>query len=567
MKKSLALIFFLHILITVIYANESTNIKRDYYEKNFLDESLPLDVRIAYGDSLLSLAEDIPFMDYIHLGNLLYAEGRYSDSRDLFKRRLQHLPEDSIRPRLFSMWQVGVSEFTLRNYSAMLENAYALLKSPKPDSLRFYDLYACLLLCDYYNVVKKFNLAHKYQKMGKDIIKSISPSILFDEIKIKRFDVILSHCGVSTYIEEGKYDSAYIQLKDIHITKETIESELTNNISYALIAYKRGEPDVASYYYRQAIALDTHNFNRCVALIDYSQLLLDQENITEYRRLWEDNQADIAKIMHSPEERDYLENVARYQHLTGDFYAEAATRQRITELADSLYTTTLEASADALVNKFEFADIENTIAQADSRQRQSKVWIVVLSILAFILLGTGVWLWMHNRRRVRELQHIKKEKDEIGRLHDAEMERTRQSLELRSRELSSMALNMANLNEALDSILTDAVGGTGTDKERLTRIAKVIKDLERQDNIWEMFRTYFDTVHNSFSRKLFEKHPDLTNAEVRMCAFILMDLTTKEIATLTNRSARTVEVIKYNLRKKLSVDEPTSTYLKRLALL
>lgn len=64
---------------------------------------------------------------------------------------------------------------------------------------------------------------------------------------------------------------------------------------------------------------------------------------------------------------------------------------------------------------------------------------------------------------------------------------------------------------------------------------------------------------------MFRVAPDLTKAEIRMCAFMLAGMTNKEIAAATNRSVRTVDCIKYNLRRKLPTEEPTETYLRRLS--
>ncbi len=128
----------------------SSALKRDYYDKNFLDKSLPLNSRIEYGDSLRNLSPDMPFNKYITLGNMLYDEGRYLDMAKMFSQLLQTLPKDSISQRLYSQWEVGISKFTIRDYAGALEAAYGLIHTEKPDSLIHYNLYAYLILCDYY---------------------------------------------------------------------------------------------------------------------------------------------------------------------------------------------------------------------------------------------------------------------------------------------------------------------------------------------------------------------------------------------------------------------------------
>jgi DNA-binding CsgD family transcriptional regulator len=86
-----------------------------------------------------------------------------------------------------------------------------------------------------------------------------------------------------------------------------------------------------------------------------------------------------------------------------------------------------------------------------------------------------------------------------------------------------------------------------------------------QENIWDMVSVAFERTRQSFFSELYRRHPDLTQGEIRMCAYMLMGMSTKEIAVLTNRSSRTVDTIKYNMRKKMAITEPTESYLRRIA--
>ena len=64
----------------------------------------------------------------------------------------------------------------------------------------------------------------------------------------------------------------------------------------------------------------------------------------------------------------------------------------------------------------------------------------------------------------------------------------------------------------------------------------------------------FDLVHNDFIKKLRESYPDLTNNEILMCAYLKLNLSTKEIAPLLNISVRGVETMRYRIRKKFNLE-------------
>ena len=91
------------------------------------------------------------------------------------------------------------------------------------------------------------------------------------------------------------------------------------------------------------------------------------------------------------------------------------------------------------------------------------------------------------------------------------------------------------------------------------RIDKEI-DSKRQNQIFE---TYFDEVHKELFERLKAKFPQLTAKDLRLCAYIRMDIASKEIATLLNISYRGVEVSRYRLRKKLDLPREVnlSTFL------
>ena len=89
--------------------------------------------------------------------------------------------------------------------------------------------------------------------------------------------------------------------------------------------------------------------------------------------------------------------------------------------------------------------------------------------------------------------------------------------------------------------------------KKISGLKKLIKkeiDLKTQNKIFE---TYFDEANEEFFRRLKEKYPDLTPYDLRLCAFIRMNISTKEIATILNISYRGAEVSRYRLRKKLDL--------------
>jgi DNA-binding CsgD family transcriptional regulator len=107
------------------------------------------------------------------------------------------------------------------------------------------------------------------------------------------------------------------------------------------------------------------------------------------------------------------------------------------------------------------------------------------------------------------------------------------------------------VNEDLSNIQDFIVNETA--KAKIIGLKKLLRkeiDTKLQNKIFE---TYFDEANEELFRRLKEKYPDLTPYDLRLCAFIKMNLSTKEIAAILNISYRGAEVSRYRLRKKMDL--------------
>jgi hypothetical protein len=90
--------------------------------------------------------------------------------------------------------------------------------------------------------------------------------------------------------------------------------------------------------------------------------------------------------------------------------------------------------------------------------------------------------------------------------------------------------------------------------KNIKNIVKIINKNLSSEKDWEVFEANFDLIHDRFFRNLKERSAQLTPRDLKLCAYLRLNLTTKEIAQLTGNSVRGVEVARFRLRKKLSLD-------------
>lgn len=134
------------------------------------------------------------------------------------------------------------------------------------------------------------------------------------------------------------------------------------------------------------------------------------------------------------------------------------------------------------------------------------------------------------------------------------------AMKFKNEELANATLHLIQKNKTLTYLKDDlskllrTLPSSSAEKQSVNNLLKKInKDLQNEKN-WELFNNYFDDVHQDFITRLKVKYENLTPKELRLCAYLRMNISTKEIAPLMNISFRGVEISRYRLRKKLNLD-------------
>ena len=127
-------------------------------------------------------------------------------------------------------------------------------------------------------------------------------------------------------------------------------------------------------------------------------------------------------------------------------------------------------------------------------------------------------------------------------------------VENKTRELSNAAFNLIRKNTALQHLKEDLLS-SDKDAASLRKIVRRIEEHLEGDHDWEIFEESFNRVHDDFFVRLLHDFPDLTPGDLRLAAYLKMNLASKEIAPLLNISVRGVENKRYRLRKKIGLPE------------
>jgi len=204
---------------------------------------------------------------------------------------------------------------------------------------------------------------------------------------------------------------------------------------------------------------------------------------------------------------------------------------------------------------------------------RSRVAYLIYSLSGILLLGFTFYQLDRrftkekNKLKIQQEQELSKKNNQIEQItsqSEQEIirlrnEKLRSEIEHMNKELTSSTIHLINKNELLNSVklaLSDILRkkDKANSTEELKRIIKNIDQNITSDADWKHFELHFNHVHGNFTNRLLEKFPKLTPQEIKLSAYLRLNLNTKEIAHLLNISVRGVEISRYRLRKKLMLD-------------
>lgn len=200
------------------------------------------------------------------------------------------------------------------------------------------------------------------------------------------------------------------------------------------------------------------------------------------------------------------------------------------------------------------------------------IWSIgIYGLLLFVLL-----YYFYKLQAKKYSKRYQEQQKELELKHQIELEKTEKQLiqlknekleteiEFKNSELASSAMNLVQKKEFILKIKETLQHLNKNEKESmdsqdLKKLLRSLSEEEKLNDEWEQFSIHFNNVHGDFLIKLSEKYPTLKAHELKLCAYLRMNLTSKEIAQLMSISVRGVEISRYRLRKKLNI--PTETNL------
>ena len=195
-------------------------------------------------------------------------------------------------------------------------------------------------------------------------------------------------------------------------------------------------------------------------------------------------------------------------------------------------------------------------------------WYIILVVLMVYLVHKS-YKNHYQKKQHHLLEDKKRQIEEIKKINEQQIntlktDQLNQIIAQKSQELENTTVNLIRKNELLNNLKKEIK--KISNPAEVKSLLKFIEKNQNENEDWEVFESVFNRAEQDFLNNLKAKHPNLTTNDLRLCTYLKLNLSSKEIAPLLNISVRSMEIKRYRLRKKLDLDhnESLSSYILSL---
>lgn len=499
-------------------AHEDDNVKRgelylqlaSLYEYNDLIKSYDYilkvrDIAARYNETKLYSKANL------FMSNLLIKQGKYNEALNHLNNELHSLPESEAGfMRIGLLINIGAIYYQIKIYDKALAHFHRAKELFDKGVISQSDTQYAQIFIGIYN-----NIANVYDELDDD-----PKALVFYQkaLEMANQAKAYEHIGVISknigdlYIEMGRYSDALPFINESIVARRHIQDHNGLATSYYLLGlyyYQLKEVDKAVAAYTKSLHFGL-KANAWLSIKETSKTLSEyylSEN--DYKQTY-----DYFRIYHQYSDSLLLQNSEK-QRLATEFDFKLQQRQK----------------------------------EWYEKQQRERTYYILIGIGLLVLALFLLMLFYLSKAREKRIRLEKKNLE-------LENENLEQDLHLKRKELTTNVMYLVRKNELIKEVssrLMETLGNFKPENQKL--IHSIMMDLQHSldNDIWEEFEVRFNQVHSDFYEQLRKQFPDLTPNEVKLSAFLRLNMSSKEISAITHQSIRSIEVARTRLRKKLEL--------------
>ncbi|NPD84716.1 tetratricopeptide repeat protein [Lentimicrobium sp. L6] len=318
-----------------------------------------------------------------------------------------------------------------------------------------------------------------------------------------------------------------------------MRAEILNNL--AQVYTSSNDYDRAVQTIKKAISIskpisDRIYINSCQT---YAHMLFYKDSLTKAKILLEQVETVTKQKGFQAQYTQTLNLMSSISFKEKDFENAYLYQKKYAQLSDSIFNLDYKKKIDAIKLS---SDMDKVIEEQKLKRQQNftRTLIIIIILIAIIII-IGL---LYSQSRTRNM-NFKLQNNLLT-----------ERLETRNKELTTRIMALIQRNELEKEIVQKLHSlQPKMKKENQGDIKEIISDLsfKQNDQLWKEFEVRFESVHQEFFSKLSVSFPELTTNEKRLCAFLYLDMSSKDISSITGQSTRALNVARTRLRKKFDI--------------
>lgn len=396
-------------------------------------------------------------------------------------------------------------------------------------------------------------------------LESVIDRAQSEEVTLRKIRLFNNIAAV--YIHKSDYDNAlrYIQ-NGLEINKEhgdkNYEALMENNVGICYL--EKGEYDLANHHFLKSLSLHTELGNtrgQAQTLNSLGKNQASKGNFQEALKYFEKALSLGKEIGNGKSVLISLESLSLTYDTLGQYKKALTNYKEYKALNDSIFSMESQAEMARLEDTFrrdrekKLFEIEVHREKAERQKAELQNLKIGGALGLLLLVASLVIAIMRGKIKTAKLQQqklsLEREKLELERIT------LQESLDFKDRELTANALFLVKNNELISKIAERLLDAKDTFKQENQKIIQdIVMELRssQDKHLWQEFEAHFTRVHSDFYQKLQEKYPNLTANEKKLCAFLRLNMSTKDISAITYQSINSITVARSRLRKKLNIE-------------
>ncbi len=306
----------------------------------------------------------------------------------------------------------------------------------------------------------------------------------------------------------------------------------------------------------------------CSTLIEKGRTFLDADQPETARAFFKQSLAISSGTLSRSNRAEAFSGLSEVAESEGNYREALQFFRLLTLVKDSIMNDETRSSISEIriKNDLQKKEYENRLLTGKYElQRKRGIYIGILSVtFSLLLLLTAILVWV-SRKNLKKSFELKQLQNEVllekirsnETISQLEKLRFRDELEARNKELTSASLQLVSKNKILSDISAKAAESYKSgamNRESFNDLQRIIRENQNADREWKQFKELFEKVHSDFFTGLKASFPELTENELRLCAYLRINLQNKEISKILNVNSATIVTSRYRIRKKMSLD-------------